>query len=119
MMAPSLVALADGGVAALGSGGSNRIRTAILQVVCNLVDFGMPAEDAVTAPRLHVERGLANAEDGFSGEAVAELEALGCETVLWPQGNLFFGGAHLACRAADGSFSAAGDPRRGGVAAVI
>lgn len=119
MMAPSLIALADGTVAALGSGGSNRIRTAILQVLSNLVDFGMAAEDAVAAPRLHLERGLANAEDGFAKASVAALEELGCETLLWPQGNLFFGGVHLALRGPGGGFSAAGDPRRGGVAEVV
>lgn len=119
MMAPSLVTLADGGVAALGSGGSNRIRTAILQVLSNLIDFGMSAEDAVTAPRLHVERGLANAEDGFPEAGLEGLEGFACETVLWPQGNLFFGGAHLARRGADGELSAAGDPRRGGAAEVF
>ncbi|MDX1576417.1 MAG: gamma-glutamyltransferase, partial [Kiloniellales bacterium] len=42
MMAPTLAFLADGGVAALGSGGSNRIRTAILQVLSNLIDFAQP-----------------------------------------------------------------------------
>lgn len=119
MMAPSLVTLPDGGTAALGSGGSNRIRTAILQVVSNLVDFGMAARDAVEAPRLHVERGRANAEDGFPDIGLAGLEGLGCEILRWPQGNLFFGGVHLAERAANGSLSAAGDPRRGGVAEVF
>jgi gamma-glutamyltranspeptidase/glutathione hydrolase len=34
----------------LGSGGSNRIRTAILQVVSNVLDFGMDIDDAVNAP---------------------------------------------------------------------
>ena len=34
---------------ALGSGGSNRIRTAILQVLVNLLDFSMSVDDAVEA----------------------------------------------------------------------
>lgn len=119
MMAPSLVSLPDGSIAALGSGGSNRIRTAIQQVLSNLIDFGMSPEEAVTAPRLHVERGLANAEDGFAESGLAGLQELGGETLLWPQGNLFFGGVHLVCRGGDGSLDAVGDPRRGGVAVVF
>ncbi|MEX0923448.1 MAG: gamma-glutamyltransferase [Rhodovibrionaceae bacterium] len=119
MMAPSLVGLPGGGIAALGSGGSNRIRTAILQVLSNLIDFAMPPEEAIAAPRLHIERGLANAEDGFSESGLAGLQDLGCETLLWPQGNLFFGGVHLVRRGRDGGLSAVGDPRRGGVAEVF
>ena len=47
MMAPTLV-LHDGKPQlVLGSGGSNRIRTAFLQVVSNLLDFGM---DITTLP---------------------------------------------------------------------
>ena len=51
---------------ALGTGGSNRIRTAILQVAVNLLDHGMGLEDAVEAPRLHVERyGAVSFEPGL------------------------------------------------------
>ncbi|MDH3644856.1 MAG: gamma-glutamyltransferase, partial [Gammaproteobacteria bacterium] len=39
MMAPTIVERGSDWRAALGSGGSNRIRTAILQVVSNLIDF--------------------------------------------------------------------------------
>ena len=56
MMAPTIVLQPDGTVIALGTGGSNRIRTAILQVAVNLLDHGMSLEDAVTAPRLHLEK---------------------------------------------------------------
>ena len=41
MMAPTIILEPDGTVIALGSGGSNRIRTAILQVAVNLLDHGM------------------------------------------------------------------------------
>ena len=56
MMAPTIILQPDGTVTALGTGGSNRIRTAILQVAVNLLDRGMSLEEAVEAPRLHVER---------------------------------------------------------------
>ncbi len=123
MMAPTLAFLADGGVAALGSGGSNRIRTAILQVLSNLVDFAHPVTEAVTAPRIHFENGLLNIEGGYpedSNHAVAALVGELCNRIMvWPEHNLFFGGVHATTRDADGSFAAGGDPRRGGAVAII
>lgn len=124
MMAPTLAFLADGSVAALGSGGSNRIRTAILQVLTDLIDFGLPADTAVTAPRLHFEDGVANFETEFEDAArealsrpsVAELVG---RVIAWPHHNLFFGGVHAVTRDRTGVLAAAGDPRRGGAAVVV
>ena len=60
------LAEADGTVTALGTGGSNRIRTAILQVAVNLLDHGMSLDAAVEAPRLHVDRdGTVSFEPGL------------------------------------------------------
>ncbi len=125
MMAPTIAQLADGGVVALGSGGSNRIRTAILQVLLNLIDFEMTLEQAVTAPRLHFEEGVVNIEAGFpEGASLAALqsEALGPlveRSIAWPRHNLFFGGVHAVARGRDGRLAAAGDPRRGGAALIL
>jgi gamma-glutamyltranspeptidase/glutathione hydrolase len=116
MMCPTLAQGPDGTVAALGSGGSNRIRTAILQVLVNLLDHHLPAEMAVDAPRLHVEGGIASLEDGFADGAAAALEPLADRVVLWPRHNLFFGGVHAVVRHPDGRLEAAGDPRRDGCA---
>jgi gamma-glutamyltranspeptidase/glutathione hydrolase len=61
MMAPTLAEHA-GRLIALGSGGSNRLRTAILQVLCNLIDLGLSPEASVAAPRIHLERGKISIE---------------------------------------------------------
>jgi len=123
MMAPTLAFLPDGGVAALGSGGSNRIRTAILQVLSNLIDFDRPVAEAVAAPRIHFENGLLSVEGGHedgSDQSAAALLGDLCERVMaWPEHNLFFGGVHAATRDAAGDFAAGGDPRRGGAVAVV
>ena len=67
MMAPTVV-LRDGRPEiAIGSAGSNRIRSAILQTVLGVVDHGLAAQDAVSAPRLHVEEGQVDAEPGVDG----------------------------------------------------
>jgi gamma-glutamyltranspeptidase/glutathione hydrolase len=119
MMAPSLAFLPDGSMAALGSGGSNRIRTAILQVLVNMIDFAQDAGTAVTAPRLHFEDGLANLEDGFDHAARKTVADLSDNLMDWPPHSFFFGGVHSVTRAADGRLAAAGDPRRQGAAVTV
>jgi gamma-glutamyltranspeptidase/glutathione hydrolase len=120
MMTPLVVRWPDGALAVMGSGGSNRIRTALSQVLVNLIDRGVPLVDAVEAPRLHVEAGDPPAVDfELPGLPEAEREALAAafpQARGWPERSMFFGGVHAALRDARGSLSAAGDPRRDGVA---
>ena len=122
MMSPSIALLEDGSVVALGSGGSNRIRTAILQVLSNLIDFRMPVDAAVHAPRLHFEAGVLNIEADFDAAVYERLPAglgdLVRKTINWPRHNLFFGGVHAVCRRHGGSWETTGDPRRGGAALI-
>jgi gamma-glutamyltranspeptidase/glutathione hydrolase len=118
MMAPSLLELADGRTVVMGSGGSNRIRTALLQVILQLVDFGLDLEEAVVRPRLHFEGGDLAVEGGFDAERLAPLLARHCEHTLWDAPNLFFGGVHAVVRDGE-ALRGAGDPRRGGVCRVI
>jgi gamma-glutamyltranspeptidase/glutathione hydrolase len=115
MMAPSALRLDDGCAIALGSGGSNRIRSAILQVLLRIVDEQLPLLDAVDRPRIHYEKGLLNIEDGFDSKVYQQLQSEFKQTRCWPDRNLFFGGVHAVsqCR---GDFEYCGDRRRGGVA---
>ncbi len=120
MMAPTIILQSDGTVTALGTGGSNRIRTAILQVAVNLLDHGMDLDAAVEAPRLHVERdGTVSFEPGLPEPAQAAFLALEEKAHAWPQANLFFGGVHAARRHPKGGVEGAGDPRRQGVALIV
>ncbi len=120
MMAPSLAKRDDGGLIALGSGGSNRLRSAILQVLVNTTVFDLDLATAVTAPRLHMESGLCNLEQGYDEVVVSALKDMAPEAFqLWPAGNLFFGGVHAVASAPDGTLAAAGDPRRAGFAEVF
>ncbi|ROR34612.1 gamma-glutamyltransferase [Inmirania thermothiophila] len=116
MMAPSLLAR-DGTVVAFGSGGSNRIRSALLQFAVNLVDHRMSLAAAVDAPRMHCEGGRIDLEAGYDPEAVAALEGAGALR-LWAERNLFFGGVH-AVLCDRGRLAAHGDPRRGGVGRIV
>ena len=118
MMAPSLV-LEDGRVSLVaGSSGSARIRSAIVQVVVNALDLGLPVQEAVELPRVHPEGDLLDCEGGIPAGALDELEAAGERLVRWPGLNIYFGGAQVVAHTRAG-FAAAGDPRRGGAGLVV
>jgi gamma-glutamyltranspeptidase/glutathione hydrolase len=114
MMAPTVV-LRDGQVElVLGSAGSNRIRSALLQTIVGVVDHGLPARAAVQAPRVHFEDGTLFTEPGIDLGALAAPGAPE-QIVEFGELNLFFGGVQaVLCR--EGAIDGAGDPRRGGVA---
>jgi gamma-glutamyltranspeptidase/glutathione hydrolase len=117
MMAPTVVLGRDGAPElALGSAGSNRIRSTLLQVIVNVIDRGMEAAGAVDAPRLHFEDGLVYAEPGIDGAA---LEAAGRTLAWFRDRNLFFGGCQAVEREpSSGALHGGGDPRRGGAVVV-
>ncbi len=119
MMAPTVVRR-DGEIElGLGSAGSNRIRSAIVQTVVRAVEQGMSAGEAVRAPRLHIEQGIVQAEPGIDEEALARIEARGVPVLRRPRINLFFGGVQAVARdPSSGALSGGGDPRRGGSVAV-
>ncbi len=106
MMAPSLVER-DGVVTALGTGGSERIRSAMTRVVAGLLR-GVPMKQAIDLPRVHMDNaGVVQVEPGF---APAELAALPEPVSHWRHEDFYFGGVHAV--SSDGL--AAADTRRGG-----
>ncbi len=117
MMSPTVVAGADGEPhVALGSSGSNRIRSALLQTIVGIVDHGLPPAAALAEPRVHFEADVIYAEPGIPLDELRcdahEIQGFRCKS-------MFFGGVQAVCRdPATGELSGAGDPRRGGVAVV-
>jgi gamma-glutamyltranspeptidase/glutathione hydrolase len=120
MMAPTVV-LRDGRPEiALGSAGSNRIRSAILQTIMGVVDAGLPAQEAVSSPRIHVEGREVDAEPGVDEDALDRLSRSDWTVRRWAEQNLFFGGVQAVARNPEtGELSGGGDPRRGGAATVV
>jgi gamma-glutamyltranspeptidase/glutathione hydrolase len=124
MMSPVLVLHQGRPVLAVGSGGSNRLRSAITQVISNFVDFGMSLSKAVEASRIHFEDEVVQLEGGIAPDVADTLERAGYTVNRWPNRNMFFGGAHAVAQEQffSGSSSrwvAAGDPRRSGATAVV
>jgi gamma-glutamyltranspeptidase/glutathione hydrolase len=116
MMAPTVV-LRDGvPELVLGSAGSNRIRSAILQTILRVIDGGMRADAAVRAPRVHFEDGIVYTEPGVD---LAAIDRTRYGHAAFRERNLFFGGVQAVERDREGRFWGAGDPRRGGAAVVV
>lgn len=123
MMAPTLLRRGERSIA-LGSGGSNRLRNAILQVLVAVLEHGIDPTRAVSAPRLHLDATAAGHRIAFELpglDAVVQqvlLERYPDAPRVFDERNLYFGGVHLA--STDGSrFAAIGDPRRSGAFVIV
>jgi gamma-glutamyltranspeptidase/glutathione hydrolase len=119
MMSPSLVLRGDEVELALGSSGSARIRSTLVQILTRTIDARMPLTDAILAPRLHPSSDALDCEGGFPEGALDGLERAGEPVLRWPGRNIYFGGAQAVGVGADGGAVAAGDPRRGGEGIVV
>jgi gamma-glutamyltranspeptidase/glutathione hydrolase len=89
---PTIVAKDGKVVLVTGSPGSRTIINTALQVVVNVIDFGMDVQAAVDAPRMHHawfpdELRLENARTPAMAEAVKKLQAMGHRIVGTKQGD--------------------------------
>lgn len=114
MMAPTLVHEPNGDTVALGSGGSERIRSAMLQVVAALIEDGVDLAEAVAGPRIHFDGRTLQIEPGFAPDVVTEV-ARTRPVNVWGQTDLYFGGVNAVTTHGD----AAADHRRGGAAVSL
>ena len=115
-MAPTIVLRDDKLFAVLGGPGGSRIPSAILQAFVDVVDFGMNAQDAVDAPRIHHQwmPDRITMEKGISPDTIEALKARGHDA-------RYEGGpvtAEVEMILIDGGWlQGAGDPRRSGTGA--
>jgi gamma-glutamyltranspeptidase/glutathione hydrolase len=119
MMAPSIVVSEGRPRLVVGSAGSIRLRAAILQIVVNVIGHGLPVDQAISRPRIHLEGERLNLEGGIDPAVADALEEQGYDVVRWNDLNLYFGGASAVALEEDGRLEAAGDPRRGGAGLVV
>ena len=115
MMCPTLVFKNQKPILAMGTGGANRIRTALLQVISNLIDFKMSPQQIIEAPRLHWENGILDIELGFDERVSTKIKIpVDFETLIWKQKSMYFGGVHSVFMGDNEIFGVA-DSRRSGV----
>ncbi|MBT6179437.1 MAG: gamma-glutamyltransferase [Deltaproteobacteria bacterium] len=121
MMCPTAVTDSHGPKLMLGTGGSNRIRTALLQVLGGHLFGKQSLEEAVSAPRIHYEGGMLYMESvgtderPMNAQAFDTLKSLPVENLIFDETNMFFGGVNAAGR----DYQGAGDKRRGGNIAIV
>jgi gamma-glutamyltranspeptidase / glutathione hydrolase len=112
-MTPAMV-LRDGKLyLVVGSPGGPTIINTVLEVIVNVIDFGMNVADAVDAPRLHHQwkPDVLKMERGFSPDTVALLKARG-HTIEFENAQ----GEVAAIRVSDGWLEGSADPRTEGTA---
>jgi gamma-glutamyltranspeptidase/glutathione hydrolase len=119
MMAPTIVTKDGEATLSVGSAGSSRIRSAVLQIISAVIDFDMSIAAAIDAPRIHTEGAheAVEVENGIPNAATKKLTEAGHNLSIWKEKNLFFGGVQGVLRDLEtGELTGAGDLRRGGVA---
>jgi gamma-glutamyltranspeptidase/glutathione hydrolase len=100
----------------LGSPGGPRIITSVLQVLLNVVTYGMEIHEAVAAPRFHhqwLPDTLWVEPDGWARDVVNGLEAWGQPVAVRPEP---IGSVHSILVDTSGVCRGAPDPRRSGEA---
>lgn len=115
MMSPTIVVKNGRPLIATGTGGANRIRSVIAQVISNFIDFDMSPDEALEQPRIHWEHDTLDLEPGFTEEAKKHINIPGkLRKVYWENKAFYFGGAHTVYASKKGELRAIGDKRRTG-----
>ena len=120
-MAPTIVLKEGSPWLVAGAPGATRILTGVLQVIVNMIDFGMTPVEAVSAPRVHCEGDQVDLEARVYFALSDGLKARGHNVVKSGLSyDPFFSLVHVASRdPATGRLNGAADPRgRGGLAIV-
>jgi len=120
-MSPTLVLDPQGrSFMTIGSPGATRIFPTVAQVISNVIDFGMPIQQAILAPRLfQMASGSLNVEGRYSINAYEALKKLGHTIALHPDWDAYFGGVHAILYDYNaGMLYGGADPRRDGQAAA-
>lgn len=120
-MSPSISTRAGRPVLALGTPGSYGIMQTQTQAMVQHLDFGLPLQEAIEAPRSRLWDGRAiEAENRIAPETLAELRRRGHDIVPFDVGwTMKCGGMQAVARdPATGVMTGAADPRRDGYVAT-
>ncbi|WP_439107139.1 gamma-glutamyltransferase [Congregibacter sp.] len=120
-MSPTLLLRDDHVAMALGAMGGSTIFTTVYQIISNIIEFGMSAEEAQAATRVHhqlLPKDLItySPTTPLSAKTIQALSDRGYRV----EPHFFeYGNVQLIWRNDDGVLSAVSDPRFGGTSAVI
>jgi gamma-glutamyltranspeptidase/glutathione hydrolase len=114
MMSPTILENQNNKIA-LGTGGSNRIKTAMFQVIWQIIAENKTLDSAINKPRLHYEKGVLDIEKGINLQSIDNLKQQH-KINLWQHRSLYFGGVNAAQQGHTNL--AIGDSRRKGVGLV-
>jgi gamma-glutamyltranspeptidase/glutathione hydrolase len=110
-----MLALRDGAFAfTLGTPGGDSQTQSLLQIVHNMLLFGMTPQAAIEAPRFRSHGGLrVSIEDRIGGNVREVLSSRGHALTVVPGWTATFGGAQMILvEPSSGTLTAAADPRR-------
>jgi gamma-glutamyltranspeptidase / glutathione hydrolase len=116
-IAPTIVFKGDDPFIVLGAPGGTHIAMGILQVILNVIDFGMSITEAVTAPRICATSDVIDVVNRIPRYVTREVEAMGY-TVRRSYRSYHFAGVH-AILIDGGRLSGAADPGRDGAALLV
>lgn len=119
-LCPTIISKDGAPVWVLGTHGSGRIPTTILETVVNLIDFDMDLYTAIVTPKFcsSTHYSQLRLEAGFPAETVAALEAMGYVTKTYGELDWYFGGV-AAVHLLDGYMIGVGAPRDDGSAVGV
>ncbi|WP_282605286.1 gamma-glutamyltransferase [Pelagibius sp. Alg239-R121] len=116
-MAPTMVFKGDEPFFVVGAPGGTFITMGVLQAILNVVDFGMNAQEAVSAPRFCTTSDTIDITNRITRRTERELKARGYPVRRSPLG-YHFAGVH-ALRKTEAGWDGGADPARDGVALAV
>jgi gamma-glutamyltranspeptidase / glutathione hydrolase len=116
---PTIVLAHDKPLLVVGSPGASRIICTVAELIVDVIDYGLGADEANSTPRFYCEKSAdyLHLEKGISPEVEKKLQNMGHVLRTYEALDLFFGGAQLILvDTLTGNYFGSADPRRGGVA---
>jgi gamma-glutamyltranspeptidase / glutathione hydrolase len=117
-LSPTIVFKDDKPVLVLGAPGATQITMGNLQVMLNVMDFGMSAQEAVSAPRFSATSDTIEVSNRILRSAERDLQRQGYVTRRWPQAYTF-AWVHAIRIGDDNRLDGGADPATDGMAAAV
>jgi len=119
-LTPTIVLKDNTPVLVLGAPGGTRITTGVFQTILNVLDFGMTATEAVSAPRFDCQGPIIDVEARISERACAGLRRRGHEVQKTPAAYWGFPLVHaIRVDPGSGALDGGADPRGEGMALLV